>query len=248
MRRGALRHGDACDQRGVRAHLGRAGRPAPEADFWPMLIARCKQVHPDFLFMAEVYWDMEWTLQQQGFDLCYDKRLYDRLVQDPPDSVRGHLRGRRRLPAAPDPIHREPRRTPGGAYLEPARRARCRGRDVHATRGAPVPRRPTGRVPDAPPNTARTRAGPAIRPGPAHLLPAAAPCHRRCPSGVRGLAPMRLHGLLRGSTPPARRVVLVEPAGALSGRGQPLARRCRGPGATAVARSRRTDLRLRRPV
>jgi hypothetical protein len=34
---------------------------------------------------------MEWTLQQQGFDLCYDKRLYDRLVHDPPDSVRGHL-------------------------------------------------------------------------------------------------------------------------------------------------------------
>jgi hypothetical protein len=68
----------------------RAGT-APEADFWPMLIARCKQVHPDLLFMAEVYWDMEWTLQQQGFDLSYDKRLYDRLVRDPPDSVRGHL-------------------------------------------------------------------------------------------------------------------------------------------------------------
>jgi hypothetical protein len=41
--------------------------------------------------MAEAYWDMEWTLQQQGFDLCYDKRLYDRLVHDPPASVRGHL-------------------------------------------------------------------------------------------------------------------------------------------------------------
>ena len=68
----------------------RAGT-APEADFWPLLIARCKQVHPDFLFMAEVYWDMEWTLQQQGFDLCYDKRLYDRLARDSPDSVRGHL-------------------------------------------------------------------------------------------------------------------------------------------------------------
>jgi hypothetical protein len=38
-----------------------------------------------------VYWDMEWTLQQQGFELCYDKRLYDRLVHDPPASVRGHL-------------------------------------------------------------------------------------------------------------------------------------------------------------
>jgi glycosidase len=35
---------------------------------------------------------MEWTLQQQGFDLCYDKRLYDRLAHDSPESVRGHLR------------------------------------------------------------------------------------------------------------------------------------------------------------
>ena len=29
--------------------------------------------------MAEVYWDLEWTMQQQGFDYAYDKRLYDRL-------------------------------------------------------------------------------------------------------------------------------------------------------------------------
>jgi hypothetical protein len=34
---------------------------------------------------------MEWTLQQQGFDFCYDKRLYDRLVNDPAQAVRGHL-------------------------------------------------------------------------------------------------------------------------------------------------------------
>ena len=47
------------------------------------------------LFMAEAYWDMEWTLQQQGFDLCYDKRLYDRLLHDPADSVRGHLQAER---------------------------------------------------------------------------------------------------------------------------------------------------------
>jgi hypothetical protein len=29
--------------------------------------------------MAEVYRDMEWTMQQQGFDYACDKRLYDRL-------------------------------------------------------------------------------------------------------------------------------------------------------------------------
>ena len=46
---------------------------------------------PDLVFIAEAYWDMEWTLQQQGFDFCYDKRLYDRLVHEPAASVRGHL-------------------------------------------------------------------------------------------------------------------------------------------------------------
>jgi hypothetical protein len=75
----------------ARTWEGRAG-PIPEADFWPKLIGRCKQVRPDLMFMAEVYWDMELTLQHQGFDLCYDKRLYDRLLHDPPESVRGHLR------------------------------------------------------------------------------------------------------------------------------------------------------------
>jgi hypothetical protein len=42
-------------------------------------------------FLAEAYWDLEWSLQQQGFDYCYDKRLYDRLMRESPDSVRLHL-------------------------------------------------------------------------------------------------------------------------------------------------------------
>jgi hypothetical protein len=70
---------------------GQRAGPAPAEEFWPVLIGRVKSVHPDLLFMAEAYWDMEWTLQQQGFDLCYDKRLYDRLVHDPAESVRRHL-------------------------------------------------------------------------------------------------------------------------------------------------------------
>jgi hypothetical protein len=41
--------------------------------------------------MAEAYWDLEWELQQQGFDYCYDKRLYDRLEHDAAESVRLHL-------------------------------------------------------------------------------------------------------------------------------------------------------------
>ena len=54
-------------------------RPQP---FWPNTIKQVRAASPDFVFMAEVYWDMEWTLQQQGFDYAYDKRLYDRLRED----------------------------------------------------------------------------------------------------------------------------------------------------------------------
>ena len=64
----------------------------PDADYWPTVIRRgARRDHPGFVFMAEAYWDLEWALQQQGFDYCYDKRLYDRLAHDDADAVRGHL-------------------------------------------------------------------------------------------------------------------------------------------------------------
>jgi len=69
------------------------GLEPPAEEFWPGLIARVKAAHPGFTFIAEAYWDMEYTLQQQGFDLCYDKRLYDRLEHEDAASVRGHLSG-----------------------------------------------------------------------------------------------------------------------------------------------------------
>jgi glycosidase len=68
----------------------RAGaRPAGE--YWPEVMGAVRRRHPRFLFMAEAYWDLEWELQQQGFDFCYDKKLYDRLEQGPAESVRLHL-------------------------------------------------------------------------------------------------------------------------------------------------------------
>ena len=70
---------------------GERGGPRPEADYWPTVIAAVKSAHPGFVFMAEAYWDLEWALQQQGFDYCYDKRLYDRLVHDGAEAVHGHL-------------------------------------------------------------------------------------------------------------------------------------------------------------
>lgn len=59
--------------------------------FWPDIIEAIKAEHPDFVFMAEVYWDREWDLQQQGFDYTYDKRLYDRLRQGNANTVREHF-------------------------------------------------------------------------------------------------------------------------------------------------------------
>jgi glycosidase len=59
--------------------------------FWPKATAAVRAKYPAFTFMAEVYWDLEWTLQQQGFDYCYDKRLYDRLRDGHAGPIRGHL-------------------------------------------------------------------------------------------------------------------------------------------------------------
>jgi hypothetical protein len=63
---------------------------APAA-FWPRATAAARQARPDFLFLAEAYWDLEWELLQQGFDFCYDKRLYDRLGDHDAAGVRAHL-------------------------------------------------------------------------------------------------------------------------------------------------------------
>ena len=59
--------------------------------FWPGAIGRVRETVPGFCFMAEVYWDLEWTMQQQGFDYAYDKRLYDRLRDGHALPVRQHF-------------------------------------------------------------------------------------------------------------------------------------------------------------
>jgi glycosidase len=60
--------------------------------FWPGAIAAVRARAPGFCFMAEVYWDLEWTMLQQGFDYAHDKRLYDRLRSGEARAVREHLR------------------------------------------------------------------------------------------------------------------------------------------------------------
>jgi glycosidase len=61
------------------------------SSFWPNAIRRVREQAPGFCFMAEVYWDLEWTMLQQGFDYAYDKRLYDRLREGHARPVREHL-------------------------------------------------------------------------------------------------------------------------------------------------------------
>ena len=68
----------------------RVGTP-PSTDYWQALVAAVKARWPEFRFLAEAYWDLEWALQQQGFDYCYDKRLYDRLEQGNAEGIRLHL-------------------------------------------------------------------------------------------------------------------------------------------------------------
>jgi glycosidase len=68
----------------------RAGQ-RPQTEYWSDVITAIKKAHKDFCFIAEAYWDLEWELQQRGFDFCYDKRLYDRLEHENAESVRLHL-------------------------------------------------------------------------------------------------------------------------------------------------------------
>jgi hypothetical protein len=92
-----LKIADQCD--GVRCDMAMLILPEVfrrtwgiEAElFWPKATQRVREKSPEFMFMAEVYWDLEWTMQQQGFDYAYDKRLYDRLRDGHARAVREHF-------------------------------------------------------------------------------------------------------------------------------------------------------------
>jgi hypothetical protein len=63
----------------------------PPTEYWDDVISAVKRAHSDACLIAEAYWDLQWELQQHGFDFCYDKRLYDRLEHENAESVRLHL-------------------------------------------------------------------------------------------------------------------------------------------------------------
>jgi hypothetical protein len=55
------------------------------------VLGELRHQHPETVPLAEAYWDLEWEPQQQGFNFCYDKRLYDRIVSENASTVCDHL-------------------------------------------------------------------------------------------------------------------------------------------------------------
>jgi hypothetical protein len=68
----------------------RAGK-RPTAEYWEELIPAVRARHPGFQFIAEAYWDLERELLRQGFDFCYDKRVYDCLARGEAEALHAHL-------------------------------------------------------------------------------------------------------------------------------------------------------------
>ncbi len=61
-------------------------------EFWSEAIDAVRSKRPECIFIAEAYWNLEWQLQQLGFDYTYDKTLYDRLLKEGASAVYDHLK------------------------------------------------------------------------------------------------------------------------------------------------------------
>ncbi len=67
------------------------GGDLPKEEFWSVALQKVHEKYPEFTFIAEVYWGLEWEIQEMGFDYTYDKVLYDRLRFSTPENIKGHL-------------------------------------------------------------------------------------------------------------------------------------------------------------
>ena len=72
--------------------LNKTNFKKPVDEFWEMAIKTVKEKNSNFIFLAEAYWDLEWDLQQLGFDFTYDKRLTDRLASGYLPEIIAHLK------------------------------------------------------------------------------------------------------------------------------------------------------------
>lgn len=75
--------------------LHRTGFKTHPEQFWPGAIETVRAKNPYFVFLAEVYWGLEWRVQQMGFDYTYDQVLYNRLRWTTPGDIKAHLKAER---------------------------------------------------------------------------------------------------------------------------------------------------------
>ncbi len=72
---------------------GYLGQDSLATEFWQEATDAVRSKFPNFLFIAEAYWNTEWDLQRMGFDYTYDKVLNDRLLHQGAYAVGEHLHG-----------------------------------------------------------------------------------------------------------------------------------------------------------
>lgn len=65
-----------------------AGRKPPACEFWSEAVAALPR---EFVWLAEVYWNCEATMQALGFEFTYDKGLYDALRNGHIDEIHARL-------------------------------------------------------------------------------------------------------------------------------------------------------------
>jgi hypothetical protein len=68
------------------------GDPAPPGEFWAEAISAVRRRQPEFMFIAEAYWDLEPRLQALGFDFVYDKKFLDYITRGDYPALQKHVR------------------------------------------------------------------------------------------------------------------------------------------------------------
>ena len=63
----------------------------PPLEFWDQAILSTKSINPNFIFIAEVYWNLEYKMHTMGFDFTYDKKLYDLLASNKNQELHDYL-------------------------------------------------------------------------------------------------------------------------------------------------------------
>jgi hypothetical protein len=170
---------------------------APATEYWADVIGAIRALTPTSCSSPRPTGTWSGTLQQLGFDHCYDKRLYDRLLHEGPGSVRGHLQadlGYQRGLIRFIENHDEPR---AAAVMSRPQSIAAAVMIATTARGDAVARGPVRRLEGPPPGVPRPPPGGAIGHRPARGLPGVD--RRGADDPRRGVVGLRGHRLARDS-------------------------------------------------